>query len=193
MLPIVPLAELTILRRFPSRIYMNDGELDLVIGMFATVRPKTVLEFGVNVGITASAILKHLPGIEFYQGIDLAPGGHPTLDSQMSEVPTSLEPPGWMAVTDERFELILRPRGSFDLKPKDLLSADAVFIDGDHSYDAVMNDSALAYDLTREGGIIVWHDYLNPTVEVTQALDDLAARGHHIQSIEGTWLAFERR
>ena len=189
MLPITPLAELSIPRRYPQRFYMHDGELDLLVGLFSTVKPKTVIEFGVNVGLTARALLDHLPGIESYQGIDLSPGGRPTLHGQDVEVP---DDPGWMVLDDERFELVLRERGSLDLKPKDLLSADAIFIDGDHSYDAVMHDSALAYDLIREGGIIVWHDYSNQTVEVTQALDELAKRGHKIHSIEATWLAFER-
>jgi predicted O-methyltransferase YrrM len=169
---------------------MHDGELDLLVGLLATVKPKSVIEFGVNVGLTAWAVLEHLPDIESYQGIDLSLGGLPTLPGQLTEIP---EEPGWMVLDDERFELVLRPRGSLDLKPKDLLSADAVFIDGDHSFDAVMHDTALAHDLVRPGGIIIWHDYLNPSVDVTRALDELAAVGHLIHSIEATWLAFERR
>jgi predicted O-methyltransferase YrrM len=190
MLPTVPVANLHILHRFPPRIYMNDGELDLLVGLFAGVTPKAILEFGVNVGITARAMLENLSGIQHYQGIDLAPGGITTLPGQWTEVP---DKPGHLALPDKRFELILRPHGSFDLRPKDLISADAIFIDGDHSYNAVMHDSRLAFDLIREGGIVVWHDYLNPTVEVTAALDDLAQHEHRrIYHIEGTWLAFCR-
>jgi predicted O-methyltransferase YrrM len=190
MLPTVPVALLHILHRFPPRIYMNDGELDLLVGLFAGVTPKAVLEFGVNTGITARAILENISGIEHYQGIDLEPGGITTLPGQWAEVSRN---PGQLALPDKRFELILRPHGSFDLRPKNLISADAIFIDGDHSYGAVMHDTRLAYDLIREGGIIVWHDYLNPTVEVTQALNDLMTReGHRIYHIEGTWLAYQR-
>lgn len=36
---------------------------------------------------------------------------------------------------------------------------DFVFVDGDHSYDLVMNDTQKAFDLIKEGGIIIWHDY----------------------------------
>jgi predicted O-methyltransferase YrrM len=190
MLPVTPLAELTIPRRFPSRFYMHEGELDLLVGLFATVKPRAVIEFGVNVGLTAHALLNHIPEIEWYQGIDLSPGGRPTLRGQDPEVP---DEPGWMVRDDERFELVLRPRGSLDLAPMDLMSADAVFIDGDHSHAAVMHDSLLAYDLVREGGIIVWHDYGNATVEVTRVLDELSRSGHAIHSVEATWLAYERR
>jgi predicted O-methyltransferase YrrM len=38
-------------------------------------------------------------------------------------------------------------------------SADLVFVDGDHSFDAVLADSRSAFDLIRPGGVVVWHDY----------------------------------
>lgn len=42
-----------------------------------------------------------------------------------------------------------------------------IFIDGDHSYDAVKEDTKNAFKvLDRENGIIVWHDYGNTTEDV---------------------------
>jgi predicted O-methyltransferase YrrM len=40
-------------------------------------------------------------------------------------------------------------RGEFDL----------VFVDGDHSYELVKNDTLKAFELVRKGGVILWHDY----------------------------------
>ena len=37
---------------------------------------------------------------------------------------------------------------------------DFIFIDADHSYAGVMNDSEIAFKMIRPGGTIVWHDYL---------------------------------
>jgi predicted O-methyltransferase YrrM len=36
---------------------------------------------------------------------------------------------------------------------------DFVFVDGDHSYEVVENDTMKAFELLRPGGVIVWHDY----------------------------------
>ncbi len=36
---------------------------------------------------------------------------------------------------------------------------DFVFVDGDHSYDLVKNDTQKAFELLKKGGVIMWHDY----------------------------------
>jgi predicted O-methyltransferase YrrM len=186
----LPKATVATPRSFPPRMYMQDGELAVLVALFASVKPKTVIEFGVNTGMTAQVLLKHIPSIEHYQGIDVEPGYHTPLPGQQTEVPMC---PGFLANDDDRFELITRKHGSHDLVLGDLRECDAVFIDGDHSYGGVLADSQLAFHRIHSGGIIVWHDYGNYTVEVTQALDDLAGIDNHdIRHVEGTWLAFER-
>jgi len=51
---------------------------------------------------------------------------------------------------------------------------DFIFIDGSHSHDYVMNDSAVSLKLLRNGkGIIIWHDYDAVWEEVTEALNKL--------------------
>lgn len=190
MLPTLPLSEITIIHQFMPRIYMNDGEMDVLVALFLSVKPQTVIEFGVNFGLTAEVLLKYVPSIKQYIGIDVSPGYHTRIPEQQKEVPIN---PGILVQDDDRFKLILRKEGSFDLKPRDLPQAQAIFIDGDHSYDAVMHDSSLAFECIQDGGIIVWHDYGNPSVEVTFALEDLHIHdGHTIKNVEGTWLAVER-
>lgn len=190
MLPTLPLSEITIIHQFMPRIYMNDGEMDVLVALFLSVKPETVIEFGVNFGLTAEVLLKHIPSIKQYIGIDVSPGYHTRIPEQQKEVPIN---PGILVQDDDRFKLMLRREGSFDIKPRDLPQAQAIFIDGDHSYDAVMHDSSLAFECIQDGGIIVWHDYGNPSVEVTFALEDLHVHdGHTIKNVEGTWLAVER-
>src|SRR3954466_12659269 len=36
---------------------------------------------------------------------------------------------------------------------------DSAFIDGGHAYDVVANDTRLAVELVRAGGLIIWHDF----------------------------------
>jgi predicted O-methyltransferase YrrM len=167
--------------------YLNQNETRIVIELVKSVNPKTMIEFGCQMGRTSAAILSEVDVLERYIGIDVPADYVPTLAAQRSEVPSL---PGRYALGDERFRLIIRPRGSLDLLPPDLLPCDAVFIDGDHSEQAVMHDSLLADALVRPGGIIIWHDYNNPTVEVTRALDTLIEAGWPIKIVKNTWLAY---
>jgi SAM-dependent methyltransferase len=70
---------------------------------------------------------------------------------------------------------------------------DFVFIDGSHSYQYVLRDSATALRLLRNRrGVILWHDYGTPCwAGVTQALNELFVQGGAfagLRRIEGTAL-----
>lgn len=170
---------------------MNNGELETLVALVRSVRPRHMIEFGVNVGRTAKAIMANVDGIERYTGIDVAPGYVPAKAVQRNEVPAH---PGELVAADPRFELVVRPRGSLDLTTADLAPCDAAFIDGDHGREAVMHDTALARALVRPGGIIVWHDYQElGTVDVKAVLDEMHQAGDAIWRVEDTWIAFERK
>lgn len=169
---------------------MNPGELEILVALVASVKPRGVLEFGVNEGRTAKVILQHVPGIKLYQGIDVLPGYVTAKEVQRKEIPSD---PGWMAEHEFAFQLLALPRGSFDLTAEDLEPCDAVFIDGDHGRAGVLNDTAIARELVRPGGIIIWHDYHDlGTVDVREVLNEMHAAGAPIYHAEKTWLAFER-
>lgn len=173
------------------RRFLNPGELEVLVALVRSVNARSMLEIGVNTGRTARALLDNVPSIQHYQGIDVPPGYTFGCAVQKNEVPTN---PGHYALSDPRFELILRLRGSFDLMPSELRPADVVFIDGDHSEDAVVHDSILAEYLVRPGGLIIWHDYHDlGTVDVRDVLHEresgFDAPTHHV---EGTWIAFQR-
>jgi predicted O-methyltransferase YrrM len=170
------------------RRFLNPGELEVLVALIRSVNPRAVTEIGVNVGRTAKALLANVPGIESYQGVDVLPGYMPSKPVQRNETPPN---PGELARDDPRFELILRRRGSLDLKPADLKPCDAVFIDGDHGREAVEHDADLAAAIVRPGGIIVFHDYHDiGTVDVRDVLERKCAGGQPILHVEGTWLAF---
>ena len=192
MLPTVPLA--TVLGKsgfkFAPQQYMGDNDAAALAALFASVDPKVVAEFGVNIGNTAKRLLDNLPNIQRYFGVDVFGNYKFEIPAQSSEQPGE---PGILAKADKRFELILKPKGTRDLFPDDLPLCDAVFVDGDHGYHSVMYDATLAAAIIKPGGIIVFHDYGNSTAEVTAALNKLAEEGRKIYSIEQTWMAFERR
>jgi predicted O-methyltransferase YrrM len=173
----------------PTR-FMPEGDLETLIALVSSVWPRHVIEFGVNVGRTAKAIMDNVPGIERYTGIDVPLDYVPLLALQRDN---AVPNPGEMVLSDPRFHLIVKPRGSLDLTVADLAPCEAVFIDGDHGREAVLHDMMLARALVRPGGIIVCHDYHDlGTVDVKAVLDEMHAAGAAIQRVEDTWLAFER-
>lgn len=168
----------------PTRFF-NPGELATLLTLFDQVKAKTIIEFGVNAGRNPAAALRNFPDLEKYVGIDVTPGYRTALPVQRKEVPAN---PGEL-VQDARFELVLRDRGSYDLDSSDLPKADAIFIDGDHSASGVLNDWALAKQLIKPGGIVIFHDdNCRPEVEVTQTLN--AIEGHEFIHVDGTWLTY---
>jgi predicted O-methyltransferase YrrM len=193
MLPSVSQSSLDVQRidwRGLPRRFMHEGELETLIALIRSVWPRHVIEFGVNVGRTAKAILANVPGIERYTGIDVPFGHVPAKVVQRNETPVRA---GAMVSADPRFHLVVRPRGSLGLTAADLAPCDAAFIDGDHGREAVLHDTALARALVRPGGIIVWHDYHDlGTVDVKDTLDGMSQAGAAIMRVDRTWLAFER-
>jgi predicted O-methyltransferase YrrM len=167
--------------------YLNRTETAAVVSLINSVSPKVVMEFGTHRGKTAKAILEATPSIELYIGIDVPYGYAPRLAGQRSEIPMTI---GLFALSDPRYQILIRD--SMTLQAEELEPIDAAFIDGDHSVIAVEHDSRLARALLRPGGVIVWHDYGNPAVEATAALDHLIAEGWPIHFIEGTWIAYMR-
>jgi predicted O-methyltransferase YrrM len=166
---------------------MNPKELETLCYLVGSVKPKTVVEFGINTGRTAKALLREVKGIEKYIGIDVLQGYVTEKEVQRKEVPDIA---GKEVLGDPRVELLVTKNGSYDIK--ELPPCDAVFIDGDHSRRGVENDTALARAAVRGGGIIIWHDYHDlGTVDVRDVLHDYMAQGHDITYVEGTWLAFE--
>jgi predicted O-methyltransferase YrrM len=166
-------------------VYLGPYETSLLVHLVKEVKPKVMIEFGCNLGITAKRVLENVPTLERYIGIDVPSDHIPTLSCQFSEIPANA---GVCAAEDHRFMILLR--SSAMLKASNLEHCDAVFIDGDHSREAVLYETLMAREIVRPGGIVVWHDYGNDAVEVTDVLDKLYESGWPIRSIDGSWLAF---
>ena len=173
--------------RGPFSRYLGAQETAILAALVGSVAPRVMIEFGCNRGTTARRLLENVPTLGRYIGIDVPPDWMPTLSCQQSEIPRHA---GTDAAGDARFFLLTAPSRS--LRVEHLEPCDAVFIDGDHSLPAVLHESHLVRVLLRPGGIICWHDYGNPAVEVTQALDALQAQGWPICTVENSWLAFAK-
>jgi predicted O-methyltransferase YrrM len=51
---------------------------------------------------------------------------------------------------------------------------DYIFIDGDHSYEGVKNDTEKALEMLKPGGLIVWHDYAAKSPGVLEYLSEFS-------------------
>ena len=170
------------------RAYMIPGELELLLTLIDSVNPTSMIEFGVNEGRTALAVLAVFPSVTRYVGVDVVFNHQLEIPAQQIEVPHH---PGHMVASNPRFELIIRGERDDVFDEVDFGLFDVAFIDGDHGYNAVIKDHKLAMRLVRKGGIIIHHDYTNKTVQSTEALDELYAQGHKLYHVEGCWLAYE--
>lgn len=166
--------------------FFNPGELDALAYLLKDA--KRILEIGCQNGRTAKTLLSNRPDIELYVGVDVPPGTPAACDVQKYETPALA---GELALDDDRFFAIVSKGGSarLDFFPDGYF--DAVFIDGDHSADAVKRDHATAKRLTRSGDVIIHHDYHSlGTVGVREALLDVQANGEKFYHVKNTWLVF---
>ena len=78
---------------------------------------------------------------------------------------------------------------SFDFSPyHDKI--DLMFIDGNHDYDYVLSDSENAFRCVKEGGFIIWHDFVHDRPYTVKAILDFChCYNLRLFWIDGTWLA----
>lgn len=67
-----------------------------------------------------------------------------------------------------------------------------VFVDGSHAYDYVVNDTRIARQLVKPGGMILWHDY-GIWNGVTDALEEIERQEHlGLRHVRGTTIVLWR-
>jgi predicted O-methyltransferase YrrM len=200
----LPLIQITPTRhpsiREDQNYLMTPKERGVLVTLMNVIEAVTVVEIGINEGLCAEIMLKAVPSIRRYVGVDVEQGYVTSMGVQQNQIP---EVPGKYALPSGYLELIVRPRGSLDLRIEDLPVCDVMLIDGDHGREAVQWDTHLAINRVRPGGLILWHDYYlaewladtdtfnNNPLDVTAVLNELAAngKGWNIRHIEDTWLA----
>jgi len=131
---------------FPTAEFgdVSTYELYVLNSLVKALRPKNIFEIGTLHGRTTVNLLDNADELETLYTLDIMedlPGnrfaGHPR-SAKVKRI-----------VCDSR-DLDVRPyRNMMDL----------IFIDADHTYDAVLGDSAKALEMLSAKGAIAWHDY----------------------------------
>lgn len=178
-------------------LFEPEAELTDLLATFAGTRARAFLEIGTHKGFTSAALALAFPETRVVT-LDLP---DPTRTS-WNPLPRSLVGEAHHVVgvehrIEQRFmnsSELWRFAGRGEVY-------DLVFIDGDHSPDAVFRDLILAADLLpRDGGVLVAHDYTDPqelerpgwTVGVQQAVDRfLAVRPFRKRRLLGLLVALE--
>jgi len=174
-------------------------EFNVLMALSTWFKPEAVVEIGVYKGLTAKNILGNSPWIKRYTGVDIDSDkiGEEFIRaySESNELARNnrevQKEPGAEAKSDPRFRMVLLDNENA-LKVEDVAPADMIFIDGDHRYEAVKRDSAIARKALRNNrGVLVWHDYADG-LGVVRYIDECnIADGQKICLVEKTSICFE--
>jgi hypothetical protein len=140
------------------------------------------VEVGVADGKTAQHLLRRHPSLAMYL-VDPYWGDVPRDDpyrqtGDKQAAMTQYQKTRQMLAATTRTKFAGR-RARFVMSPSveaaahmDDATADWVFVDAQHYEDAVYEDSSAWWRVLRDGGLMVWHDYLNPSYPgVKRAVD----------------------
>lgn len=162
--------------------FVSGTELSILMRLISVFEVHSVLEIGVNRGATARRILDACPSVKSYTGVEIRHNAFRLSHSyQVREHPSDAEVARFV-IRDPRFTLHLSDKGSGDFKGR--ASYELVFIDGNHAYQWVKHDTALAK--RHNPRVIVWHDYGN-IGDVTKAVHEEGGAIH----VKGTSIAFD--
>lgn len=175
-----------------------EAELADLLASFATTRRRSFLEIGTHKGFSSAAIALAFPAARVVT-VDLPdPSSTRWNPLPAAEVGAAHRALGLTA----RIEQLLMDSAELWRLTGCGEVFDLVFIDGDHSPDAVFRDLILAADLLpRDGGTIVAHDYTDAdqpnrpgwTLGVQQAVDRfLVVRPFTKRRLAGLLVALER-
>lgn len=156
----------------------------------------SILEIGCNEGRTTRELAIAFPDRNVI-GVDSSePEAKQAMDpAQRHEQPAK----GRVGIcTDGLSNVLIMDRPAHDVYtciPKAWPAVDFVFIDGDHSYNGVREDSweALDYLIWKKRGIVAWHDCYEGSpnwVGVQKFLENELHRFFNVTHIKDSWVAF---
>jgi hypothetical protein len=154
-----------------------------------THKPKWMLEIGTNRGYTSRVLADEFPDLLI---VTCDPGDQVPIEerpeNQRDEYITQ-DLIGKFVKDCPRVTVLKEAFHKHDWRRDGLFKFDFIFIDGDHSYDAVLRDTRLALTMLNRPGVIMWHDYGN-VADVERALTTLAPElPAPARPIPDSWLA----
>ncbi len=87
----------------------------------------------------------------------------------------------------ERIDQVFVDSRQLDVEPH-RSKYDFIFVDGDHSYELVKNDTELAFQMLKPGGVIMWHDYAAKSERLVEYFQDFTTQTRPLFRIRRTCL-----
>ena len=159
--------------------HLNHTDMVYVCAIAKALNARRIFEIGTYRGQTTCALAQVCPEAEVFT-LNLPPEADPRYAPFL----------GWYIRKSpfrDRIHQLFSNSFSFDTTPY-RKSMDLVFIDGDHSYDAVKNDTQKALELLRPGGILLWHDFAGKCPGVVRWVEEFS-QGHPLFCLRKTCLA----
>ena len=146
--------------------------------------PKSIFEIGTFLGRTTRLFSMNAPDAHVYT-LDLPQGKVPH-DKKLGR--DFLDTPQAARITQ-----LTGDSTKFDYSPY-YQSADFVWVDANHEYDFMVNDTAAAFKICKPGGWIGWHDYRHTAwwSGVTRHIREIKDRFKVIKHIRGTTVVLAR-
>lgn len=130
--------------------YENQVDMLYVAAIAKYLQAKNIFEFGTYLGQTTYHLTFASADVSVTT-LDLPPEGNPQAGQYLGHYFKNSDKEAFI-------QQILCNSYQFDPAPfKNQM--DFIFVDGDHSFDGVKNDTEKAFEMLAPGGIIVWHDY----------------------------------
>jgi predicted O-methyltransferase YrrM len=127
----------------------NQAELFMVNVLARHLNARNIFEFGTFTGRSTYYFTRATPETRVTT-LDLPPGPGRTIpDVGLYFINSNRE---------DRITQLLMDSRQFDPTPYEK-KMDFIFVDGDHSYEGVKNDTEKAFKMLSPGGAILWHDY----------------------------------
>lgn len=156
-----------------------------ILHLVRRYRPPRFLEVGTHWGVTTRILAEKFPEMEI---VTVDPG---------DKIPRSDRPPNQLAefLAQEEIGKLVAGYANVQVVRDRFTELDwgeqrfeMLFIDGNHSLPAVLEDSRLALELVTDPGVIIWHD-CNNVADVNRTLEMLNV-STPIVSLHNTWIAY---
>ena len=181
------LTQYDVLKYYVNKMYTPAIDVVALLHLISTYKPRTLLEIGTNQGQTTQIIADNFPDLQI---ITCDPGDQ-IADGQRNEHQSGEHLPqseiGARVAGYKNVQIIKKAFTDIDWTGQ---TFDFIFIDGDHSYEAVLQDTRLAATLVNHPGVLAWHDVDNGAVPgVKKALEEMTELGP-ITHIEKTMVGY---
>lgn len=147
-------------------IFTPVDELAYLALLTAAIQPQTVFEFGTFRGRTALNFAINAPHDACVYTLDLPKNSPRMQDTAVNAADAEIIQKSLTGIDyigkpeSEKIRQLYGDSLTFDFTPF-YGSADIVFVDGAHHYEAVKRDTANALRIVKPNGVVLWHDFAN--------------------------------